>query len=65
MFYTRFIELCEKNGKKHYSVLSELNINSGCLSGWKRGCTPSVYVLYDIAKYFGTTIEYLIERQDL
>lgn len=65
MFYTKFMDLCEKSEKKHYTVLKELNIPTGTLSVWKKGSTPNVYTCYDIAKYFGCRIEDLIEREYL
>ena len=64
-FYTKFMELCEKNNKRHYSVLRELGIDSGNLGRWKRGSLPNALVLYDIAKYFGCRIEDLIDRDYL
>ena len=65
MFYTIFMKLCKDNGKKHYSVLSELGIPSGNLSGWKKGTYPNVFICYDIAKYFHIRIEDLIEKDYL
>ena len=65
IFYTIFMNLCKENGKKHYSVLSALNIGSGNLARWKKGATPNVYVMYDIAKYFGCRIEDLIGKEYL
>ena len=65
MFYTKFMTLCEKHNKKHYSVLHDLNIGSGNLATWKNGSTPNVFILYDIAKYFHLRIEDLIDRDYL
>ena len=64
-FYTKFIELCNKNNDKPYSVLHKLEIGSGNLARWKNGSTPNVYIIYDIAKYFKIRIEDLIEKEYL
>ena len=64
-FYTKFIEYCNKNNDKPYSVLSKLKIGSGNLARWKTGSLPNAYIIYDIAKYFGCRIEDLIEKEYL
>ena len=66
MFWTVFIELCNKNNKKPNAVAKDLKISSGAVTKWKTGSKPNDTTLLKIADYFGVTVEYLKgENKDL
>lgn len=61
MFYDRYKELCQKRGKKPYSVPIELGAKSGdCVDQWKKGSVPRQQMLKKIADYFDVSIDYLL-----
>ena len=61
----KFIELCENRKIKPYTVIRELKLPTSIGARWKSGSTPSVYTIYDIAKYLECRIEDLIEKERL
>lgn len=58
MFWAKFVELCNKNGKKPNPVAKELGISSGSVTSWKNGVQPHDSTLMKIANYFGVPVDY-------
>lgn len=64
MFYDRYIELCQKRGKKPYTVAKELGLTNSNVAQWKKGSTPRPDVLQKIANYFGVKVSYFFEDSE-
>lgn len=60
MFFDRYIFLCEKAGKKPYTVAREIGLGGSNVAQWKKGSTPRPVVLQRIADYFGVSVGYLL-----
>ena len=59
--YETFADLCEKKRVTPYRVAKDCGFSNVTLSDWKnKGSTPRADKLLKIARYLGTTIEYLI-----
>ena len=64
--YEKFAELLVKNNKTAYAVSKETGIPQSVLSDWKRGrSNPKIDKLYKLANYFGVSIEYFLEGQEV
>lgn len=64
MFYDKFCELCTTKNLSPSRVALEIGINKGTVSVWKnKGTMPSAENLKIIAKYFGVTVDYLLENE--
>lgn len=55
MFYDRYVELCEKAGKKPYTVAREIGLGTSNVAVWKKGSTPRPDVLQKLSAYFGVS----------
>ena len=63
--YERYCELRDAKGVKDSEVADALGITKSTFTGWKQGTLrPNSDKLYKIAKYFGTTVEYLLTGDD-
>ena len=61
----RIRELREDNDIKQSEMAEYLNVSRATYTRYETGeIKPSVDVLYDIADYFGTSIDYLVGRTD-
>ena len=61
MMYERYCELRDSRKLKDSDVADALGITKSTFTGWKQGTLrPNTDKLYKIAKYFGTTVEYLV-----
>ena len=59
--YKEFADLCELNNVTPYKVAKECGFSNVTLSDWKnKGSTPRADKLIAIARYLGTTVEYLV-----
>lgn len=66
MFWTRFIELCNKAGKSPNAVAAACGVkSSGTVTGWRNGSVPRTTVLHKMADYFNVTADYLLGNVDL
>lgn len=66
MFWTRFIELCNKAGKSPNAVAAACGVkSSGTVTGWRNGSVPRTPVLHKMADYFNVTTDYLLGNVDL
>jgi transcriptional regulator with XRE-family HTH domain len=64
MFWDRFFNLCEKNGKRPLNIVRELGIASGSITRWKNGSIPSGLSLQKIADYFDVSVDYLLGKEE-
>lgn len=64
MFWERFLEECNRIGKKPNAIRDDLGISSGTLTKWKNGTVPSGKSLQNIASYFGVTTDYLLGESE-
>ena len=56
----RIIEELKKQGKKQYELTDYLNLNHNSFGNWKSGLNKSyLKYLYQIAEFFGVSVEYL------
>ena len=63
--YERYCELRNARGLNDANVADALGITKSTFTGWKQGTLhPNTDKLYKIAKYFGTTVEYLLTGND-
>lgn len=60
MFYTIFVELCEKNNIKPSKLLTELGFSTGNLQKWKNGAKVNSDILLAISLHFGVSVDYLL-----
>ena len=59
--YKEFADLCELRNVTPYRVAKECGFSGVSLSDWKSGkSTPNADKLVKIARYLGTTVEYLV-----
>ncbi len=59
--YSRFKELCEKNGCTAADVARATGLYRSTFSDWKSGrCKPKADKLKKIADYFGVPMDYLM-----
>ena len=62
----RRCDFVRKNNKTAYAVSKETGISQSVLSDWKRGrSNPKVDKLQKLADYFGVSIEYFLEGQEV
>lgn len=63
MFYDVFKQLCNDRGETPNSVCIKLGLSQAAAPYWKKsGKRPKRETLEDIAKYFGVSIDILLER---
>ena len=63
--YERYAELRDARKLNDSAVADALGITKSTFTGWKNGTLhPNTDKLYKIAKFFGTTIEYLYAGKD-
>ena len=59
--YKEFADLCQKRNVTPYRVAKECGFSNVTLSDWKnKGSTPRADKLIAVARYLGTTVEYLV-----
>lgn len=65
MFYDRFYKLCQAAGVTPSKVAEALSLNKSTVYMWKKqGTTPNADTVQKIARYFGATADYLLERDN-
>lgn len=65
MFWTRLLELCDKQGIAPTQLATAIGLSTGTPTRWKNGSIPQSRILYRIAEYFGVTTSYLLEETDI
>lgn len=60
MFWSRFIELCNRNKVYPNTVCAQLGFSKATATKWKSGAVPRDTTLKRIADYFGVTVDYLL-----
>lgn len=61
MFWTRFVELCNRKGVSPTKVATALGFSSSIVVKWKRGSKVRYQTLSKIAEYFGVPVSYFDE----
>ena len=63
--YREFADLCERKNVTPYRVAKECGFSGVSLSDWKSGkSSPNAEKLLKMARYFGTTVEYLMTGEN-
>lgn len=62
-FYERLREVMDENNVSWYKLVQNTNISDGHLYLWKKGATPKVPALIEIADYLNCTVDYLVGRE--
>lgn len=57
--YERVKEMCDTQNISISKLEKELNISNGAISKWATNM-PRANILHDVAKYFGTSVEYFL-----
>ena len=63
MFYDKYVQLCNKCGKKPTVVAEEIGLNKSSATGWKRGSTPTDATIAKLCDYFGVPSDYFAETK--
>ncbi len=62
--YKKYAELRDKAGVTDYKVAKETGVSTSTLTNWKQGrYKPKADKLLILAKYFGVSVEELLEEQ--
>lgn len=65
MFYTRFIELCQRRGLTPGGAAARIGFNRASVNVWRKsGNPPKKELLVKIAEFFGVTTDYLLGLED-
>lgn len=62
-FYSKYIELCTKNGKSASGAATEMGFSKATASGWKNGKLPQDSTIQKIANYFDVPFSYFAEEK--
>lgn len=55
MFYDVYKSLCEKVGKRPYTVAREIGLGTSNVAQWQKGSTPRPEVLQKLGDYFNVS----------
>ncbi|MGN1201324.1 MAG: helix-turn-helix domain-containing protein [Candidatus Caccovivens sp.] len=61
-FVENYKYLLKEFKTNNYNVCKELNIDWNSIYKWNKGKTPKMKILIEFAKYFGTSVEFLVGR---
>lgn len=65
--YTNFVprleELLSVKGITQKQFISEMSLSQNVITKWRNGQTPNIEVMYNIAEYFGISIDYLAGKE--
>ena len=66
MFYDIFSALCARNGISKTKAATDMGLSNATPTKWKNnGATPDGSTLAKVSKYFGVTVGYLLEQEDV
>lgn len=63
--YTRTKQLCNEKNISLSKLETELSMGTGTIIKWKNSKFPTVDKIYQVAKYFGVSVEYMIGATDI
>lgn len=63
-FIENYRFLLKLNNTNNYKVCKDLNINRNSIYNWEKGKEPKMYNLIMLAKYFNTSVDFLIGRAE-
>lgn len=61
-FIPRYLELLKQNNISHYKFSQNQPFNESIIRHWQSGRIPRLDIIYIIANYFDSSIDYLIGR---
>ena len=61
-FVPRYLELLKQNKISHYKFSMNQPFNESIIRHWQSGKVPRLDIVYTIANYFGSSMDYLIGR---
>lgn len=62
--YSRYAQLRDARGLTDYAIAQETGIATATLSSWKNGVyTPKIDKLSVLARFFGVSLEYFLEKE--
>lgn len=61
-FLPRYMELLKSNNISHYKFSKNQPFNESIIRHWQAGRVPRLDIVYIIANYFGSSMDYLIGR---
>ncbi len=61
-FIKIYEELLSQNNETNYKVCQKLDINRNSIYHWRKGKTPKMVNLIEMAKYFDVSIDFLLGR---
>lgn len=66
MFYDKFADLCDKKGITPNKAAAEIGFDRTSVSKWKKkGFTPHNKTLVKISQYFGVSVDYLSDNEEV
>ena len=64
-FHTRLAALAEENNVKFSQISAKTSFAKNSIYEWnRRKCLPTLGYLYELADYFGVSVDYLLGRTD-
>ncbi len=61
-FLPRYIDLLKQNNISHYKFSQTQSFNESIIRHWRSGRVPRLDIVYSIANYFDSSMDYLIGR---
>lgn len=61
-FLPRYLDLLKANNISHYKFSKEQSFNESIIRHWQAGRVPRIDIIYIIANYFDSSMDYLIGR---
>lgn len=63
MFYSKYVEWCERVGKTPTTVAREIGFSKAAVTKWKNGSIPTDMNIRRIAEYFGTSVSEFTDKE--
>lgn len=64
MLFEKIVECCKKKNITQKEFLEIMGLTHNTLTKWKNGAMPSAYVLLQVARFFDTSVEYLLTGEE-
>ena len=65
VFYDQFAKLCKERSVSPSAVMVSIGLNKSNATFWKKGSIPKGDTLQKLAAYFGVSVDYLLENEEL
>ncbi len=63
-FIDNYLFLLKLNNTNNYNVCNKININRNSIYNWRKGKTPKMVNLIEFAKFFNTSVDFLLGRTE-